>query len=378
MAIVQISAGSNMGDRLSYIQSGVNAISESIGLVTSISNVVETPSFDFDGNPFLNACFLVETTLSPDRVMHHLLRIEKNLGRTRSENKGYENRTLDLDILFYDNLVINTDSLIIPHPSLEKRRFVLQPLSEIAPNKVHPVTSKSIELLLEECQDNNQISMFEIKLTNPIFNKLKKHTFICVEGIIGCGKTTLSNIIAKNLGYKTIEERFQENPFLPKFYRKPNRYAFPLELSFLADRFNQINEEAEQLDLFKFGVVADYHISKSLVFAQNTLNADEYPLFHQLYKLMSKSANHPSLCVFLKQTPKQAKKNIIKRGRSYEQNISLEYLKKLAVGYDKHIPFLEQKMQVINIDVSSLDFVLNKADFDKLMQKVNAQLDAVL
>jgi deoxyguanosine kinase len=165
--------------------------------------------------------------------------------------------------------VLNEAILTLPHPSMEKRRFVLQPLAEIAPNKVHPILEKTTESLLAACNDGTALQTITQPLLHPIYARIKQHDFICVEGIIGSGKTTLAKILAEKLGYKTLEERFAENPFLPKFYRKPKRFAFPLELSFLADRFKQINEEAEQLDLFKSGVVSDYHMSKSLVFAQN-------------------------------------------------------------------------------------------------------------
>jgi deoxyadenosine/deoxycytidine kinase len=117
-------------------------------------------------------------------------------------------------------------------------------------------------------------------------------------------------------------------------------------------------------------------MSKSLVFAQNTLNEDEYPLFKQLFELMSRSANQPSLCIYLRQSPDRAKANIKKRGRSYEQQIELEYLEKLATGYDQHLPYLNTLMAVAEVDISDLDFVLNSNDLDKLLHRVTAQLDA--
>ena len=376
MSIVYISIGSNLGDRLAYLQQGLDA-ANAIGDIVAISSVVETPAVGFEGNPFLNACFTIDTQLAPIPIMKMLLDIEQSHGRSRKSGQGYQNRTLDLDMIFYDDFVLDTPNLILPHPAMAQRRFVLQPLCEIAPHKQHPVLQKSIQALVDVCEDSTPLSIHERKLRHPIYAKLSAHTFICVEGIIGSGKTTLTKLLAQNLGYKTIEERFAENPFLPKFYRNPKRYAFPLELSFLADRFNQINEESEQLDLFQSGVVADYHMSKSLVFAQNTLNEDEYPLFHQLYALMSKSANQPTLCIYLRQTPERAKANIKKRGRSYEQNIETDYLGKLAKGYDQHLPFLQRRMQVVSIDVTALDFVLNPEDLTQLLRNINAQLDEV-
>jgi len=376
MALAYISTGSNLGNRLAFLQGGINACSQRIGSVVAISAVVETPAMGFEGNSFLNACFSIETTLTAQEVMQQLLGIEKEHGRTRSKTVGYQNRTLDLDLLFYDNLVLNDPALTLPHRSIEKRRFVLQPLAEIAPNKLHTITQKSISELLNECDDTSVLSTTSQVLLHPLYALIKQHDFVCVEGIIGSGKTTLAKIIAEKLRYKTLQERFADNPFLPKFYRKPKRYAFPLELSFLADRFKQISEEAEQLDLFQTGLVADYHMSKSLVFAQNTLSNDEYPLFKQLYELMSRSANQPSLCVYLRQTPARAKANIKKRGRSYEQQIEMEYLEKLAIGYDQHMPYLKKLMTVVEIDISDLDFILRPEDLDTLLYRVNAQLGA--
>lgn len=376
MALAYISIGSNLGNRLAYLQKGIDACSERIGTVCVISAVVETPAVGFDGNPFLNACFSMETTLGAPKLMQELLAIEIHHGRTRSKAVGYQNRTLDLDLLFYDDLVVTDETLTLPHPSMQKRRFVLQPLNEIAPNKEHPILKKVTTLLLAECKDNSVLRTTEHALLHPLYANIKQHDFICIEGIIGSGKTTLAKTLAAKLGYKTLQERFADNPFLPKFYRKPKRFAFPLELSFLADRFKQINEEAEQLDLFQSGVVSDYHMSKSLVFAQNTLSNDEYPLFKQLFELMSRNANQPSLCIYLRQTPIRAKANIKKRGRSYEQQIEMEYLEKLAASYDQHVPFLRTQMNVVEVDVSDLDFVLHPDDLDELLRRVNAQLDA--
>ena len=376
MALAYISIGSNLGNRLSYLEQGLYACSLQIGNVRSVSTVVETPAMGFEGNPFLNACFTIEAECTALELMQQLLAIEEQHGRTRNSTVGYQNRTLDLDLLFYDDLVLNESALTLPHPSMHERRFVLQPLTEIAPNKVHPITQKTITALLAACNDNTALKPIPQSLLHPMYALIKQYDYICVEGIIGSGKTTLAKTLAQKLGYKSLQERFADNPFLPKFYRKPKRYAFPLELSFLADRFKQINEEAEQLDLFQSGVVADYHISKSLVFAKNTLSKDEYPLFKQLFELMSQSANQPGLCIYLRQTPARAKANIKKRGRSYEQQIEIEYLQKLATGYDHHLPFLRMSMVVVEVDISDLDFVLYPNDLDELLHRVNAQLDA--
>ncbi len=159
MARIYISTGSNLGDRLEFLQQGLDAVAQHIGEVLKVSSVVETPALGFDGNSFLNACFLVETQLLPEQVMQNLLKIEKEYGRIRSSVKGYKNRTLDLDLLFYDDEIVQTENLSLPHPELQKRRFVLQPLAEIALDKIHPVLQKTVAVLLKSCDDNTPITI---------------------------------------------------------------------------------------------------------------------------------------------------------------------------------------------------------------------------
>lgn len=165
MAQIYISTGSNLGDRLNFLQQGLDAVAKRVGKVIAVSSVVETTALGFEGNSFLNACFSVETNLPPKKVMQILLEIEKKHGRTRNTAMGYQNRTLDLDMLFYDDLVLNDAALTLPHPSMEKRRFVLLPLAEIAPDKIHPITKKSMEELLVKCEDKTVPIQTQYSLT---------------------------------------------------------------------------------------------------------------------------------------------------------------------------------------------------------------------
>ena len=159
MARTYISTGSNLGDRLGFLQQGLDAVAQHIGEVLKVSSVVETPALGFDGNSFLNACFLVETQMLSEEVLEKLLDIEKEFGRIRSIAKGYKNRTLDLDLLFYDDEIVKSEKLTLPHPQLQNRRFVLQPLAEIAPDKIHPVLQKTVAVLLKSCDDNTPITI---------------------------------------------------------------------------------------------------------------------------------------------------------------------------------------------------------------------------
>lgn len=190
-----------------------------------------------------------------------------------------------------------------------------------------------------------------------------------IEGNIGAGKTSFANKISAELNAKLILEQFAENPFLPKFYKEPDKYSFQLELSFLAERYYQLNNELTSRDLFKSITVADYYFMKSLIFAKTTLKDDEYNLYRSIFDIIYKSIPKPDLYVYLHQDIPRLKQNIKKRGRDYEQAISDEYLEKLQDGYfdffkkQEDIPFLI-------IDINKLDFVENQSDYEKIKQVI--------
>jgi len=234
---IYISIGSNKGDKFKNLQNAVYLIHKIFGYVLSISRVYKTEALGFEGDAFLNACIIVETHLKPKTAMQVLLKIEKELGRTRDKSKGYESRIIDLDIIFFEDEVINTKSLKVPHPEMHKRRFVLKPLSDIAPQVEHSKKKKLVSELLENCKDKSEVEPINIWLKNPSKSyDFSLYNYIAIEGNIGAGKTSLATQISREFNAKLILERFADNPFLPKFYKEPQRYAFTLEMSFLADR----------------------------------------------------------------------------------------------------------------------------------------------
>jgi len=360
---VYLSIGSNKGDKLKHLQNAINAIYNKIGVVKSISKVFETPALGFEGDVFFNACLLIETALKPNKILQELLQIETKIGRTRSKKAGYESRVIDLDILFIEDAIIDTKALQVPHPELQNRRFVLEPLATIAAAIVHPVFNKEVAVLLAECPDDSKLETINIWLKNPS----KKHQFstynyIAIEGNIGAGKTSLTTMIARDYNAKIILERFADNPFLPKFYQDAQRYAFTLEMSFLADRYQQISDDLSQLDLFKDFIVSDYDIYKSLIFSKITLPEEEFKLYRKLFYLMYKDIAKPELYVYLYQNTERLKENIKKRGRKYEQNIKDDYLEKINAGY---LEFLKNQteLNVKIIDISDRDFIKNREDY---------------
>lgn len=193
--------------------------------------------------------------------------------------------------------------------------------------------------------------------------------FLVIEGNIGAGKTTLAKMIAEEFDANLVLEQFADNPFLPKFYKDQERYSFPLELSFLADRYNQIKKQVFNPDLFHHLLVADYFFAKSAIFAQNTLKEDEYRLFRQIFDIVFESMPKPDLYVYLHADTSQLLKNIKLRGREYEQNISQEYLEKIKKGY---FDFFKQitAFPILVIDVNKINFVNNSDHYQQLKQSI--------
>lgn len=193
--------------------------------------------------------------------------------------------------------------------------------------------------------------------------------FLVIEGNIGAGKTTLAKMIAEEMNAQLVLEQFADNPFLPKFYNDQERYSFPLELSFLADRYYQIKKQVFNPDLFHSLIVADYFFAKSAIFAQNTLKDDEYRLFRQIFDIVFESMPKPDLYVYLHADTNQLLKNIKLRGRDYEQNISAEYLEKIKNGY---FGFFKQitTFPILVIDINNFDFVNETDNYQKLVQAI--------
>ena len=292
------------------------------------------------------------------------------MGRKRHDDGQYHARTIDLDILFFGDQIIEKELLSVPHPRLEQRLFVLHPMVELAPDFVHPKLKSTTSKLLERCPDEGPISKVEFTLKNPLqaFD-FSTYNFIAIEGNIGAGKTSLTHMMAQDFNAKSIFERFADNPFLPKFYEDAERYAFTLEMSFLADRYQQISDDLAQLDLFKDFIIADYDVFKSLIFSKITLVEDEFLLYRKLFYQVYKDIKRPDLYVYLHQNTNKLQQNIKKRGREYEKNLASDYLDKIHLGY---LDFMKNNPQskVKIIDISERDFIENRHDYLWLLEQI--------
>ena len=196
-----------------------------------------------------------------------------------------------------------------------------------------------------------------------------KYSFITVEGNIGAGKTTLSNLLAKHYNARLILEQFADNPFLPKFYEDPKQYAFPLELFFMAERFKQLKELLQQRDLFQSVTISDYLFTKCLLFAKVNLPDDEFGLYQRLFEIIHQQLIQPDILVYLHAPVSRLQQNIKKRGRSYEQGIPDAYLLSIQETYTHYIR--QHNTKTIFVDASNADFLTNEMHLQTIIDALD-------
>jgi len=196
-----------------------------------------------------------------------------------------------------------------------------------------------------------------------------EYRYLVIEGNIGAGKTSLASMLARETGSRLILEEFSDNPFLARFYEDPARYAFQLELSFLAERYQQIKTELGHPDLFGQPVISDYFLAKSFIFSKHNLKDDEMKLFEKLFSIINLQVPKPELYVYLHVPVKKLLENIELRGRSYEKNIRPEYLKEIQEGYFGFFKS-QRELKIVVIDTTHIDFVNKESDFQQLKSAI--------
>lgn len=372
--LVVLSIGSNQGNRLENITLCIEQLHKEIGTVIKVSRLFETPAWGFESAPFYNCALVMHTSKTAHQLLDEVLLLEEVLGRKRTEETGYQPRVIDIDVISFDEEIIATEKLKIPHPEMQNRLFVLLPMKDLKLDWRHPILQQYLHQLLLASEDKSACKIIQ-ELECPISKiALKNYNYIAIEGNIGAGKTTLTNKLAEDFNAKLVLERFAENPFLPKFYEDQNRYAFPLEMSFLVDRYQQINDDLSQFDLFKDFVVADYHIFKSLIFAKVTLAEDEFRLYKNMFDIIYKEMPKPDLYVYLYQNTERLLQNIKERGRDFEQLIPAEYLEKINRGYLDYIKS-QKELNVLILDVSDKDFVNNQRDYIFVLEEIQKKIN---
>lgn len=192
--------------------------------------------------------------------------------------------------------------------------------------------------------------------------------YVAVEGAIGAGTTTLTQLLSDHLGAESVLERFEENPFLERFYEDRDRWAFQTQLAFLASRFRQQKELSER-DLFHDLVVGDYTFDKDRIFARQTLSGDELQLYESLFRLMEPTVPTPDLVVYLQSSPERLLENIAERDRPYERDMDPDYIADLHDAYDRYF-YRYDRTPLLVVNVAEIDFVDNDADFRVLVEHI--------
>jgi len=318
--------GGNLGNRLENIEKATALIAKHLGKIVKKSAIYETePWGSASSKKHLNQCLLLLTKTESQKLINELLLIEKKLGRNREGCKNGD-RVIDIDILLFNNEVIKSKNLQVPHPRMHLRNFVLVPLNEIAATKKHPILKKNMSTLLKTSTD---------KL---LVKKQNSFKLICIEGNIGSGKTTLGLELAKSINAYYIKEEFEDNTLLPLFYKNPKKFSFALEISFLLARFNQLLKALSKNDKH---IVCDYSIYKCLWFAKVNLTDKNYKHFQKLFHNLASQLVQPHTIIYLKTSNSNLQQNIKKRGRPYEQEIKQEYLKRVNLSYEKGLKKLD-------------------------------------
>jgi deoxyguanosine kinase len=192
--------------------------------------------------------------------------------------------------------------------------------------------------------------------------------YIAIEGVIGAGKTTLAQMLGERLNAEVVLERFEENPFLGKFYEDPERYAFQTQIFFLLNRYRQ-QQELFQADLFHHYLITDYIFEKDKIFAYLNLQDEELKLYETLMSAIERNIPDPDLVVYLQSGSDRLMTNIRKRGRKIEVNISAEYIHDLNEAYN-YFFFRYKSSPLLIVNTTQIDFVNNPEDFENLLNEI--------
>ena len=311
--------GSNLGDRGLHIEWAVEGLAACDGVsVIAQSQVLESAALGGMDQPgYLDCVVRVETSLTADVLFSRMTEIEDSLGRVRSEKWGP--RTIDLDLLLYGDEVINTDRLTVPHKQMHLRSFVLDGMCALAEELIHPVLSVSVHELHNRVNGANY------------FIDKDKPQLVSIAGVIGVGKTTLGEGLAKEFDCELLREAYDTNPYLAEAYAGKD-VALESQLYFLNSRFEQMGKDSLATGSVVF---SDYIFEKDRIFAEQTLNTAQIAVYNERSKQVVSEIADEVLVVYLFDGPGAILDRIHSRNRPYEQSIELEWLDGLGREYDR-------------------------------------------
>jgi len=374
-----IGLGSNLGNRQQHIKTALEKLSEAEQIeLVRVSEVIETAPLAAQATAgaaanqprYLNAVAEIKTTLSAENLHRKAAEIEISLGRVRQTNgstgspsraksREWSPRTIDLDLLLYDEKIINRANLMVPHPQMHLRSFVLKGLCELNGKLVHPVLKESIDELTARLNGMDFV-------INPDLPQV-----VSMAGIIGVGKTTLTKRLSKLFGRKAIFEAYDRNPFLPQVYAGKNELALDSQLYFLTSRVAQLNNHSLSAGEIVF---ADYVFDKELIYAKQLLNAEQLALYNKIHEQIISDVAAPVLVIYLTDSVGNCLERIHRRNRPYEQKIEPQFLDSLIRGHEKlfadwkKCPVIRQQMP---------DFDSGKdADVERLAKQIKSYVAA--
>lgn len=315
-----IGLGSNLGDRERVIREALHSLGRHGDIeVLRQSTLKETTPLGQSPQPhYLNGVAELRTTLGAPELLHALLTTEEILGRVRRSTWGP--RTIDLDLLLFGDEIIGLPDLLVPHPQMHLRTFVLDGLSELNPELVHPLFDEPIRELARRLGGGN----FAL---DPVAPQL-----VSIAGLIGVGKTTLMKRLALALGAETVLEPYDSNPFLPQVYAGRRELALDSQLYFLVHRGEQLDARMLSADNV---TLTDYVFEKELIYARRLLEPDQLALYERIYHPWAAQVTPPVLVIYLQDEPAPCLERIHNRNRPYEQQITLEFLEGLHADYEK-------------------------------------------
>jgi 2-amino-4-hydroxy-6-hydroxymethyldihydropteridine diphosphokinase len=339
-----IGLGSNLGDRAGQINKALEALKAVDGIrLIAVSRLYETlPLAGSEQGNYINAVAKVETSLTAEDFFAKLGEIEDSLGRVKGQN--WSSRTIDLDLLIFGRQIIDTARLTVPHKQMHLRSFVLSGLCELNAGLIHPVLNEPVNELTARLNGGD------------FFLNGGRVQLISIAGLIGAGKTTLAQALAKQLSCEVLLEPYDKNPFLPQVYAGKKELALDCQLFFLNERTRQL--DPKRLETGRV-VISDYIFDKELIYARRLLDVQQLASYEKSYASFSGKVTLPVLVIYLQLGPEQCLERIHKRNRPYEQRIDMEFLRDLH--YDYRELFAEWKASpVIRLDIADFDYADSK------------------
>ncbi len=337
--VAYIALGSNLGDRSANVSQALEMLGGADGVsVLAVSDTIETKPLS---NPvqdnYINAVAKIATSLPAERLHRAMLSIEDSLGRLRTGK--WLPRPMDLDLLLYGDQVIETDDLTVPHRQMHLRSFVLIPMSQIAPDVVHPVLGRSISDLA------GRLGGGDFALDNGTCQ------LISIAGPIGAGKTTIGRALSEIFGCRFVREAYDTNPYLPQVCAGRKDLAMKSQLYFLDSREEQLSR-----DVLPPGrlVISDYIFEKDGIFARRTLDQAQWAEYRQHYDRTAQEIAAPTVVIYLYGNCRLCLDRIRSRNRPYEQRIELAELQSLADDYEQFFQGWRSS-PVIKLDIERFD-----------------------